>query len=157
DPSVVLAYAAVPGASTASICTGTVITPTKVLTAAHCVDPRTVGSGNVFRVFPGTNLGDQPALAVSATAFDPGFDPSNLNNGHDVGIVTLAQPTSLTPIPYGGLTGGAVRIVGYGMNTHLNAPVIPSGGGTKRTLTVPINSTNATLFSSGDSWHMMCH
>ncbi|MCE9579365.1 MAG: trypsin-like serine protease [Deltaproteobacteria bacterium] len=154
DPSVVAIFAHQPGATSGSLCTGTVISARAVLTAAHCVDPRVVGTGNVFEVLPGTTLSLSNSLAVSATAFDSAFNPNNLGGGHDIAVVTLAQPTTLTPIPYnrGALGTGSVRIVGYGSNTHSN-----TGAGTKRQATTTIASSTSTLVTIGTSNKQTCH
>src|SRR5260370_22778288 len=54
DAAVVLIQAHVPGASVAQLCSGALVSPHVVLTAAHCVDPATVGDGAVFTVFDST-------------------------------------------------------------------------------------------------------
>jgi secreted trypsin-like serine protease len=157
DPSVVALFVHAPGATSGSLCTGTVISSRAVLTAAHCVDPTSVGSGQVFQVIPGTTLSLANALAVSATAFDPAFNINNLTGGHDVAVVTLASPTTLTPIPFNTGTPSSttsVRLVGYGSNSHAN-----TGAGTKRTVTV--SSGNVVISSSfvkiGTSSQQTCH
>ena len=144
DPSVVAVFVHAPGSSSGSLCSGSVISPDTVLTAAHCVDPSVVGSGNVFEVLVGTTLSSATSLAVASTAFDPAFDPSNLTAGHDIGVLKLAAPTSLTPLPYnrGALGTGSVRLVGYGTNSHRN-----TGAGTKRRSTASLTS-RAPLMAS---------
>jgi secreted trypsin-like serine protease len=156
DPSVVAILARQPGAQSGSLCTGTVIAPTKVLTAAHCVDPKVVGAGNVFTVHVGTNLSGQQ-LAVAGVAWDPAFDVNNLTGGHDIAVVTLAQPAALKPLPIGSVQAGAIRLVGYGMATHVSHPLVPSGAGTKRTVTTTVNGADARLIHIGDSNHQTCH
>ena len=125
-----------------------------MLTAAHCVDPSVVGSGNVFEVLVGTTLSSATSLAVASTAFDPAFDPSNLTAGHDIGVLKLAAPTSLTPLPYnrGALGTGSVRLVGYGTNSHRN-----TGAGTKRQVTTSIVASNSILVQIGNSSQQTCH
>ena len=159
DPSVVAIFAHQPNATSGSLCTGTVISPTTVLTAAHCVDPRVVGSGNVFEVFLGPTLSSTATrLAVSSTAFDPQFNINDVTAGHDVGIVKLAQPTTLTPIPFNkkALTsssvGTSIRIVGYGSNKHAN-----TGAGTKRQATTKIDAIDSLTIQIGTSSKQTCH
>lgn len=158
DPSVVAIFAHQPGSSSGSICSGAVISSTKVLTAAHCVDPAVVGDGNVFEVLFGTTLSLSNSLAVVDTAFDEEFDVNNLTAGHDIGIVTLAEPTTLTPLAFnrGALGRNQVRIVGYGMNTH-NANAVNNGVGTKRTATTTITASNSILVQIGNSQKQTCH
>jgi secreted trypsin-like serine protease len=159
DPSVVSIFAHLPGATEGSLCTGSVIAPYTVLTAAHCVDPAAVGAGNVFEVYPGPTFGAEAPLAVAATDYDQGFDPNNVANGHDVGIVTLAAPTSLAPLPYnrGDLGAGDIRLVGYGADSHINYPGIPNGAGMKRQVTTYIDSATGNQVTIGDSGHQTCH
>jgi secreted trypsin-like serine protease len=159
DPSVVAIFAHLPTSNSGSLCTGTVISPRAVLTAAHCVDPRVVGGGNLFEVFTGTTFGSSSTrLAVSSTAFDGAFDVNNLTAGHDVGVVTLAQATSLPAVPFNrnpltAASGAApVRLVGYGVNTHAD-----TGAGTKRTVTTTVDSISALLIQIGRSSRQTCH
>jgi secreted trypsin-like serine protease len=154
DPSVVAVFAHAPGATSGSLCTGAVVAPQTVLTAAHCVDPRIVGPGQVFEVLTGTTL-SVPGLPVSSTAFDPVFDPNNLFGGHDIGVVHLAQPTALASLPFNlnpTLFNLPVRLVGYGSNTHAN-----TGAGTKRQVTTNPVAANALLVQIGNSNMQTCH
>src|SRR5947209_8323757 len=62
DPAVVLILGAKPGAPIATLCTGEVVSPHVVLTAAHCVSPALVGDGVIFQVFTAADYsaGDAP-------------------------------------------------------------------------------------------------
>lgn len=108
-------------------CTGTVVAPRVILTAAHCVeevekgtitpaneyavatgvaDPRQAGLGNVFR--------------IAETHVFPGFDPGSLHG--DAGILILSQPTAAPPLSLAGpadaalYSGGAeVQLAGWGL------------------------------------------
>jgi trypsin len=75
-----------------TLCTGTVIAPTKVLTAGHCV-------GNPLTMTVRTNstsaFSGGEALSVSSIAFAPGF---NHTFESDLAVLTLKTPTTATPI-----------------------------------------------------------
>lgn len=43
DPAVLALFAHKPGAQSGSLCTASLVSPTVLLHAAHCVDPREVG------------------------------------------------------------------------------------------------------------------
>jgi secreted trypsin-like serine protease len=159
DPSVVALFASQPGAQDGSLCTATVISPTVLVTAAHCVSPDEVGPGAQFVVLLGNNLDSSSvqALAVADTTYDTAFDPNSLDGGHDIGLVRLAKPTTLTPIPFNrddpsGLAGGTVRLVGYGVNSGK----AQTGAGQKRTVKATLDSVDSLLLHIGDSRHETC-
>ncbi|HEY7121962.1 MAG TPA: serine protease [Solirubrobacterales bacterium] len=101
-------------------CSGSVISPTKVLTAGHCVAGFNLAN---FQVIVGrptlreTAVGQ--SIGVSSGRVHPDFEQTGL---HDVAVLNLAQPTSVTPIPLANLAesveatqpGTPLRVGGYG-------------------------------------------
>jgi hypothetical protein len=112
-------------------CSGVVVAPSVVLTAAHCVAPQALGVGATFSIF----LGDDPLdpeqmalsenhVAVVAATADPKFDLTLLQAGHDVAVLVTQTPLSVVPLalePAPELDGVEnVRVVGFGI-TELKA------------------------------------
>jgi MYXO-CTERM domain-containing protein len=92
------------------VCTGTVVAPHVILTAAHCVSP-----------LPAVVLGDPIAGATRHGAvlaiIAPGFDADTL--AHDLALLVIADALPVAPLPYATSLGGAavgsmIRVVGYG-------------------------------------------
>lgn len=127
DPSVVAVFAYVPGQPGAALCTGEIISPHVVLTAAHCVK----FAVNVqFLIYTANSLvfdGTVPmtnTLATTGGAANPGWpsaDTTTDSDPGDIGVVVLAEPTDLPPLSYNRfalpdrLVEQPVRVVGYGL------------------------------------------
>jgi secreted trypsin-like serine protease len=77
-----------------AVCSGALVAPSVVLTAAHCVTPRVPDAV----VFGASNRGGQ-RIAVSGTEPHPAFDRVTL--AHDLALVTLAEtaPSTIDPVP----------------------------------------------------------
>lgn len=113
-------------------CTGTVVSPRVILTAAHCAEDIERGSftpASQYAVATGTT---SPNKALRENVFEvvethvfPGFDPGALRG--DAAILVLDRPTAAPPIALAGAAdaalyagGGAIQIAGWGI-TGANA------------------------------------
>jgi secreted trypsin-like serine protease len=111
-------------------CSGSVIGPTRVLTAGHCLAGFNVAN---FQVIVGRpNLRDRvvgQAIGVSSGRIHPDFEQTGL---HDVAVLDLAQATGVPAIPLATpaqsaaatVAGAQLRDAGYGatnpFGTHLS-------------------------------------
>lgn len=163
DPAVVGIYAQVPGANEGALCTGTLISQTVVLTAAHCCSPAMVGEGAVHHVYLGpdiTQSKNHPELwaSVKKVDWDQDFNQSAVQSGHDIGVVVLDKPVSIEPIPFNrkplsqDMVGQPVRLVGYGLDKGFQQ----TGAGVKRQTTSNLDSFDDLLLSYGKDGHKTC-
>jgi V8-like Glu-specific endopeptidase len=161
DPGVVAVYAQQLGATSGFLCTGSVIAPTVVLTAAHCVSPSETGANARFVVLTANDINKRGGqqLAVREVHANPRWSAHNLENGHDEGIVILAQPTSLAPLPFNrtplgsSATGAALRIVGYGLDDGVDQ----TGAGVKRQALTKLGQVSTNLIEVGDHRKGTCN
>ncbi|HEX5982902.1 MAG TPA: serine protease, partial [Solirubrobacterales bacterium] len=122
-------------------CTGTVVAPRVILTAAHCIESQESGvftPPSAYAVATGIT---SPREATAPNIFRvteahifPGFDPGTLRG--DAGILVLDRPTAAPPLPMASAAdaalyaGGApVQLAGWGL-TKASAR---SGPGSLRT------------------------
>ncbi len=138
-----------------SDCTGTLISPTRILTAGHCLDGQSASDAQVLVGADAHLLTSAQraklALPVTGFAVAPGFkesfpfshkSPVNAIAINDVGLVLLKNPlTTVKPVRVAGAgdsaleaPGGAASIFGYGDTVPVvstlgsnPAPVAPVG------------------------------
>src|SRR5690242_12785770 len=113
-------------------CTGTVVAPRVVLTAAHCaedIEKGTFTAAGNYALATGTTTPSKSqrenVFGVTATHVFPGFDPGALRG--DAAILILDRPTAAPPIALAGpadaalYAGGApIQLAGWGL-TGANA------------------------------------
>jgi V8-like Glu-specific endopeptidase len=146
DPSVVqirYAFASPQGLGEAG-CTGTFITPTVLLTAAHCANGWNYQYNTATTADPFSNsagwVNAQYALA------NPAYDGTSAD-GHDVALVVLGQPAAIAPSPLGTVpaVGQTVHAVGYGWTQ----PGTSGTGGTKMHKMFTVSSVAAHEWVAG--------
>jgi hypothetical protein len=122
-----------------------------------------VGQGAVYRV---TNVADISKakdadwLAVKEAHPHPMFNTMAPNAGYDIGVVILAEPTTLKPLRFStdpsvsmGAKGQNVRLVGYGLNDGFGQ----TGAGIKRDVTVPVNNVDSLVLDTGSLTAKSCN
>ncbi len=167
DPSVVMVLAQGSAATGSAICTGEVVSPHVVLTAAHCVSPQVAPAGATFAIFTGTDVNDTTQQSnaalwheVKETHYDTAFNVNNLSGGHDVAVVILKQglDVPLLPINRTALTaaqrGQSVRMIGYGITSGTDTT--GKSAGTKRQTTTTLSAYDAKFLQFYDGTHETC-
>jgi secreted trypsin-like serine protease len=114
-------------------CSGTVVSPMVVLTAAHCAEDINSGAlypPSAFGVVTGAldwTAAGGAAIKVAAVEIDPGFDRSTLDD--DVAVLVLASPTRAPALPLATpadsallAQGTSVAVAGWGNTFSSESP-----------------------------------
>ncbi len=134
-------------------CTGALIAPTVVLTAAHCAAPAVGAASPGTAAFgPGGAAGFTETIAVASVWVARDWPRESA----DVALVRLAHPAAAAPIAWRAvalppMAGATVRVVGFGQT----AGGQPSTAGTKRTVELRVR-TDGEMLVAGDVGHTTC-
>jgi len=168
DPAVVLLAFGVADGSAMPLCSGEVVSPHVILTAAHCIDPGALGTTAPIEVFTGATLDASATrdqfLVTSERHVIPtfGYNPDTGGDADDLGLLVLRDATTIAPIPFNhfalarGFDGQIGRIVGYGLTTASDNALITAG--TRRQAPTALFAVNEddtlTLY---DKSHSICN
>ncbi|HEY1585466.1 MAG TPA: trypsin-like serine protease, partial [Polyangia bacterium] len=168
DPAVVLLALGSADGSARPLCSGEVVSPHVILTAAHCIDPGTIGTTAPIAVFTGAKLdatatADQFLVTVERHVVPTfGYNPDTGGDTDDLGVLVLRDATTIAPIPFNhlplsrGFDGQAGRIVGYGLTSASDNALITAG--TRRQAPTALFAVNEddtlTLY---DKSHSICN
>jgi Trypsin len=96
------------------VCSGTVIAPRVVLTAAHCIESLALAPGEVV-IGASTRSAAARRIRIVETVVDPAWNAP----AHDLALVLLAEDAGVVPVRTADATvsiGGLVELVGYGLD-----------------------------------------
>lgn len=149
------------------LCTGEIISPTIVLTAAHCVAPAALGfspTKAIIVVDPDMSAFVKGAGDLSKTlesagyTFHPQFDAKS--GANDIAVIQLASPTTIKPLPFNrsaaamkSLVGKTGRAIGYGQTINGDA----TSSFHKRQATLDLSNLTATTFLAKAGNATQCH
>ncbi|MGW0626514.1 S1 family peptidase [Streptomyces sp. NPDC002758] len=139
-------------ASQNQFCGGTLVTPKKVVTAAHCMVGETTGSVRVVGGRTYLNGTNGTVSRVSKIWINPNY--TDANNGDDVAVLTLSTSMPYTTASYVSSSqtslyaaGTTARILGWGTTSESG-----SSSNQLRTATVPIVSDSGCRSSYGSDF-----
>jgi secreted trypsin-like serine protease len=159
DPSVVMLVSYPPDLSTYYTCTASVIAPTVLVTAAHCVDAAN-HPGYSFGAF----LGDDASTYATASQIAAQLVPASSVHPHpsydptapflaDIAVVQLASAVAPAPLPLASsppVVNAAARLVGYGEISY------PTFNAAKYSADTMVMGTSDDTVIVGDAQHHTC-
>ncbi|MCA9537873.1 MAG: trypsin-like serine protease [Myxococcales bacterium] len=134
-----------------AFCTGTLVAPNAVLTAAHCLEDVRADEVSFFIGADATRGGD----AVQATALIS--HPQYNGDDNDIGVILLAENVGVAPIPYQAeplgqdTIGREALFVGYGVTSAQRDDV-----GIKRSVRIPISEMDDYTVTYGVRGRQTC-
>lgn len=137
-------------------CTATLISPTRIVTAAHCIDPR-FSEPEHYGFHLGPQWEGSQAFAVAKVVRHPAYNDDEAVN--DIAYLDLKEVAPIEPIKahrgsLDGLSGQRLFLVGYGANKGSEDGRPRSGSGTKRAVSmkvVAVNDGKIKLLEEGKS------
>jgi uncharacterized protein (TIGR03382 family) len=140
----------------AQFCTGTLVAPRVIVTAAHCLPPNYDVTASSIRVFFGDQIGGAgDSLAIDDVYVHPDWNKDVIPN--DLGIVALTEDAAVEPVEMLGpkesiRSGETVTVVGFGI-TGSDA----ADNGTKRKGTAEVEDVDASTLYLGRNPELTCN
>jgi hypothetical protein len=137
------------------LCSGALIAPDVVLTAAHCLN--IFGPEGPYEIFLGAELLPEPQgrfVRVAGAVRHPDYEPQT--HAFDVALLRLATPVDVPPLalPEASLSlaqGTPARVLGFGDTKDVNAPA-----GRRRQGMLSVLEVSASFFRAGPAPGMSC-
>ena len=158
DPAIV-EFLSLLSPTRAGICTATLVSPRVLLTAAHCMAEHPEAVNGVFFGASNAQLTSATFIPVEKAIYNPGYSIDNPALEHDLGVLVLAEPAPMKPIPMNRAALGAdvvgqlARYVGYGLSDG----VARTGAGIKREASKPIAEVRRTFIRVAPNANGACN